>query len=131
MEMAIKNAGLKKEQITYINAHGTSTPINDPSESRAIRAVFKEHSDNGLLVSSTKSMTGHLLGAAGGVEGVALAKAINNSIAPPTINLENPDEDCNLDYVANSSREVSIEAAMSNSFGFGGTNASIIFKKYA
>lgn len=130
MEMAIKNSGLAKEQITYVNAHGTSTPINDPSETRAIKAVFKEYAHNGLLVSSTKSMTGHLLGAAGGVEGVAMAKAIKESIAPPTINLDNPDEGCDLDYVAKQSREASIEAAMSNSFGFGGTNASIIFKNY-
>ena len=131
MEMAIRNSGLAKEQISYINAHGTSTPINDPAESKAIRKVFKEYCDKGLLVSSTKSMTGHLLGAAGGIEGVIMAKSIKESIAPPTINLENPDEGCDLDYVAKESREVSVEAAMSNSFGFGGTNASVIFKNYA
>ncbi len=130
MEMAIKNSGLNKEQISYINAHGTSTPINDPSESKAIRAVFKDYADKGLMVSSTKSMTGHLLGAAGGVEGVVMAKSLQTSIAPPTINLENPDEGCDLDYIPNTAREVSIEAAMSNSFGFGGTNASVIFKNY-
>ncbi len=130
MEMAIKNSGLAKEQISYINAHGTSTPINDPAESKAIRKVFNDYCDKGLLVSSTKSMTGHLLGAAGGIEGVVMAKSIKESIAPPTINLENPDEGCDLDYVANQSREVSVEAAMSNSFGFGGTNASVIFKNY-
>lgn len=130
MQMAIDSAGLKKEQITYINAHGTSTPINDPAESRGIKTVFGEYAKKGLLVSSTKSMIGHLLGAAGGVEGVILALTVKDSIVPPTINLENPDEGCDLDYVPHQAREVSVEAAMSNSFGFGGTNASIVFKKY-
>ena len=129
MEMAIRTAGIPMEQIAYINAHGTSTPINDPAESRAIRKVFGSRCDNGLLVSSTKSMIGHLLGAAGGLEGVFLALSIRDSIVPPTINLENPDEDCDLDYVPNEAREASVEAAMSNSFGFGGTNASIILKR--
>jgi len=130
MEMAIQTSGLDKTQINYINAHGTSTPINDPAESKAIRAVFGDHCDKGLCVSSTKSMTGHLLGAAGGVEGVAMARVIKDGVVPPTINLENPDEGCDLDYVPNTSREVSVEAAMSNSFGFGGTNASVIFKRF-
>lgn len=130
MIMAIEDSGLAREQISYINAHGTSTPINDPAESRAIRAVFGDYCDKGLCVSSTKSMIGHLLGAAGGVEGVVLAKAIETGMVPPTINLENPDEGCDLDYVPNQSREISVEAAMSNSFGFGGTNASVIFKRF-
>jgi 3-oxoacyl-[acyl-carrier-protein] synthase II len=129
MRMALKWAGMAPEQIGYINAHGTSTPVNDPSESRAIKTVFGAHAHKGLLVSSTKSMTGHLLGAAGGMEGVFLAKAIETGVVPPTINLDNPDEGCDLDYVPHKSREVKLEAALSNSFGFGGTNGSILFKR--
>jgi 3-oxoacyl-[acyl-carrier-protein] synthase II len=129
MRMAINQAKIKPEQIRYINAHGTSTPINDPIESRAIETVFGDYAKSGLLVSSTKSMMGHLLGAAGGVEAVILALTIRHSIVPPTINLDNPEEGCNLDYVAHHAREASVDAAMSNSFGFGGTNGSILFKK--
>ncbi len=129
MQMALKSAGLNPNQVQYVNAHGTSTPINDPAETAAIKKVFGSHAHNGLLVSSTKSMTGHLLGAAGGLEAAVLALTVKNSLVPPTINLENPDEGCDLDYVANTARELSVEAAMSNSFGFGGTNSSIIFRR--
>ncbi|MCC6954476.1 MAG: beta-ketoacyl-ACP synthase II, partial [Deltaproteobacteria bacterium] len=129
MTQALKQSGLPLERLTYVNAHGTSTPINDPAESRAIRKVFGSHTDNGLMVSSTKSMTGHLLGAAGGLEGVFCAMAIKNNVVPPTINLDNPEEGCDLDYVPHTARETPVHATMSNSFGFGGTNASIIFKR--
>lgn len=129
MRMALKWGGISPEKVGYINAHGTSTPVNDPSESKAIKTVFGEHAHRGLLVSSTKSMTGHLLGAAGGIEGVFLAKAIETGVVPPTINLDNPDEGCDLDYVPHKAREVKLEAALSNSFGFGGTNGSILFKR--
>jgi 3-oxoacyl-[acyl-carrier-protein] synthase II len=129
MTMALKDGGLKPEQVRYVNAHGTSTPINDPAESRAIKKVFGDFAKKGLLVSSTKSMVGHLLGAAGGLEAVILAKTLQTGVVPPTINLENPDVDCDLDYVAHTAREASVEASMSNSFGFGGTNASILFKR--
>ncbi|MCB0311631.1 MAG: beta-ketoacyl-[acyl-carrier-protein] synthase II, partial [Bdellovibrionales bacterium] len=112
-----------------INAHGTSTPINDPAETRAIKAVFGDWAKQGLLVSSTKSMTGHLLGAAGGLEAVICGLTLTHGVVPPTINLDNPDEECDLDYVANSARESTVNAAMSNSFGFGGTNASIIMQR--
>ena len=129
MSMAIKSSGLPLEKISYVNAHGTSTPLNDPNESAAIRNVYGEYAKKGLMVSSTKSMTGHLLGAAGGVEGVFCALALDRGMTPPTINLENPDQGCDLDYVANKAREIQVEAAMSNSFGFGGTNASIVMKR--
>ena len=129
MTEALNSAELSPEQLGYINAHGTSTPMNDVSETKAIKKVFGSYAKEGLMVSSTKSMIGHSLGAAGGVEGVILAKAIQTGTIPPTINLDNPDEECDLDYVAHTSRAHSIETAMSNSFGFGGTNASIIFKK--
>ena len=129
MRMAIEHSGLSSDQITYINAHGTSTPINDPTESRAINTVFGGHAHNGLVVSSTKSMTGHLLGAAGGLEAIFCALAVSTGVVPPTINLDNPDEGCDLDYVPHVARELSVQAAMSNSFGFGGTNASIIVKR--
>lgn len=129
MSMAIKSSGLSLDKIRYINAHGTSTPINDPTESMAIRKVYGAEADKGLMVSSTKSMTGHLLGAAGGIEAVFIAQAIDKGIIPPTINLDTPDEGCTLDYVPNKAREVKIDAAMSNSFGFGGTNASVVLKR--
>ncbi len=131
MTSALKQANLPLEKIGYINAHGTSTPINDPAESKAIRAVFGDWSDKGLMVSSTKSMTGHLLGAAGGIEAVFITMAIHQGVVPPTINLENPEVGCDLDYVPGTAREKPIDAAMSNSFGFGGTNASIIVKRFA
>lgn len=129
MEMAIRQSKLNKEQINYVNAHGTSTPLNDPNESLAIKKTFGDWAHNGLMVSSTKSMVGHLLGAAGGLEAVILAKTLQEGIVPPTINLDNPDEGCDLDYVPHYAREAKVEYAMSNSFGFGGTNATIVFKK--
>ncbi len=131
MTQAIKQSGLSLDQVRYINAHGTSTPINDPAESRAIRKVYGTEADKGLMVSSTKSMIGHLLGAAGGVEAIFCAKAVHSSMIPPTINLDNPDEGCDLDYVPHTAREVPVEAAMSNSFGFGGTNASVVVKRFS
>ena len=128
MKMALRGAKINPEQVDYINAHGTSTPFNDLYESIAIRSVFGDHADK-LMVSSTKSMTGHLLGAAGGVEAVFTLMAMQNSVVPPTINYEEPDPECNLDYVPNTAREAKVEYALSNSFGFGGTNASLLFKK--
>ncbi|MDA8211567.1 MAG: beta-ketoacyl synthase N-terminal-like domain-containing protein, partial [Clostridia bacterium] len=129
MEMAINDAGLKPEDITYINAHGTSTPLNDKCETMAIKRALGEHAGK-VLVSSTKSMTGHLLGAAGGIEGIASVMAIYNGIVPPTINYEQPDPYCDLDYVPGYAREVEVQAALSNTFGFGGHNATIVFKKF-
>ncbi|MCL4139477.1 UNVERIFIED_CONTAM: hypothetical protein GTU68_014339 [Idotea baltica] len=129
MRMAIEDAGITPNQVNYVNAHGTSTPVNDPAETNAIKTVFGEYAHNGLLVSSTKSMVGHLLGAAGGLEAVILAKTLETGIVPPTINLDNPDEGCDLDYVANTAREAAVEYAMSNSFGFGGTNATVLCRK--
>jgi len=129
MRMALKDAGMSPEAIDYINAHGTSTPLNDVVETRAIKQVFGEHAGR-LAISSTKSMTGHMLGGAGGIESVFTALAIRHQIAPPTINLENPDPECDLDYVPDKARKMQIRAAMSNSFGFGGTNAVLIMKQY-
>ncbi|SEF94883.1 3-oxoacyl-[acyl-carrier-protein] synthase II [Caloramator fervidus] len=128
IEMAILDAGIQKEEISYINAHGTSTPLNDKLETLAIKKVFKEYAKN-IPVSSTKSMTGHLLGAAGAVEAVICVKAIEEGFIPPTIGYENPDPECDLDYVPNVGRYKEIRYALSNSFGFGGHNACIIFKK--
>ena len=129
MQMALNDAGLVPEDIDYINAHGTSTPLNDVVETRAIKTVFGEHAYK-LAISSTKSMIGHMLGGAGGVESVFLALSIRDQIIPPTINLENPDPECDLDYVPNKARETAIRAAISNSFGFGGTNAVLAMKKF-
>lgn len=129
MVKAIKDAGLKPEDIQYINAHGTSTGVGDKSETQAVKSVFGEYAYK-VPVSSTKSMTGHLLGAAGGVEAVVIALTIKNGVIPPTINLENPDPECDLDYVPNKPRKAEVKVAMSNSFGFGGHNATIILKKY-
>jgi 3-oxoacyl-[acyl-carrier-protein] synthase II len=130
MKMAIQDAGLEPTDIDYINAHGTSTPFNDKGESAAIRTVFGDHAD-ALLVSSTKSMTGHLLGAAGAIEAIATVLAINKGIAPPTINQITPDPDCTLNYVANKPQNKQIRAALSNTFGFGGHNATLCFKAFA
>ncbi len=129
MQRAIKDAGITPEQIGYINAHGTSTPYNDKFESMAIRKVFGEHADK-LAVSSTKSMTGHALGAAGGIEAVFSVLAMHENRLPPTINYEFPDPDCDLDYIPNVAREAKVDYVLSNSFGFGGTNACLIFKRY-
>ncbi len=129
MQGALDDAGLKPNQIDYINAHGTSTKLNDLYESKAINAVFGDHAKK-LAVSSTKGVTGHCLGAAGGVEAVFCVKALGDQVVPPTANYETPDPDCTLDYVPNKSKKLNINYAMSNSFGFGGTNGSIIFKKH-
>lgn len=130
MQRAINDAGIRPEQIGYINAHGTSTPYNDKFESMAIKKVFGEYAKNGLAVSSTKSMTGHALGAAGGIEAVFSVLALKEGTIPPTINYETPDPECDLDYVPNAPRKAEIEYALSNSFGFGGTNACLIFKRF-
>jgi 3-oxoacyl-[acyl-carrier-protein] synthase II len=127
--MAINDAGLNIEEIDYINAHGTSTEYNDKFETLAVKEVFGVHAYN-LAISSTKSMTGHLLGAAGGVEAIFTVLAMKESIIPPTINYETADPECDLDYVPNKARQKEIKAAMSNSLGFGGHNATIVFKKY-
>ncbi|PSN13711.1 beta-ketoacyl-[acyl-carrier-protein] synthase II [filamentous cyanobacterium CCT1] len=129
IQMALKDAGILPEQISYINAHGTSTGANDPTETKAIKTALGEVAHT-VPVSSTKSMTGHLLGGSGGIEGVATCLAIANDIAPPTINLSEPDPDCDLDYIPNQSRPMPIEVALSNSFGFGGHNVTLVFKKY-
>ncbi len=130
MNAALEDAGLTTKKISYLNAHGTSTPLNDRSETRAIKAVFDELAYD-IPISSTKSMTGHLLGAAGGIEAVFCIKAIQSGVIPPTINYQNPDPDCDLDYVPNAARQHEVEVAMSNSFGFGGHNASVIFGRYS
>ena len=129
IRLALKDGGLAPEEVSYVNAHGTSTPVNDPNETAAIKAVLGDHAYK-ITVSSTKSMTGHLLGGSGGIEGVAAVMAVANDRVPPTINLENPDPVCDLDYVANQSREQVVNVALSNSFGFGGHNVTLAFKKY-
>lgn len=129
MELAIASAGIKKEEVGYINAHGTSTPVNDSMETKAIKLAFGEHARK-VLISSTKSMTGHLLGAAGAVETAYTALALYHQIVPPTINLENPDPECDLDYVPHTARPSEIEVAISNSFGFGSTNACVVLRKF-
>ena len=129
MQMALKDAGMQPEDVDYINAHGTSTPLNDVVETRAIKTAFGDQAYK-LAISSTKSMTGHMLGGAGGIEAVFTALSIKHQIAPPTMNLENPSPECDLDYVPNQARKMKIRAAMSNSFGFGGTNAVLIMKQY-
>lgn len=129
IDMAINDSGLTPDQIDYFNAHGTSTAFNDAFETKAIKTVFGDYA-NQLQISSTKSMTGHLLGAAGAVEAIASIKAIETSIIPPTINYETKDPDCDLDYVPNNARKANVDVALSNSLGFGGHNATIVFKKY-
>jgi len=129
MSNALRNAGVNPEQVQYINAHGTSTQLGDKSETLAVKTTFGDHARK-LMISSTKSMTGHLLGAAGGVEAVYTALAIHHQIAPPTINLTTPDPDCDLDYVPTNAREAEIEVAISNSFGFGGTNGTIVMRRF-
>jgi len=128
MRMALRKAGVKPEDVQYINAHGTSTPINDPTETLAVKTTFGDHAKK-LVMSSTKSMTGHLLGAAGGLEAGITALAIRHQMAPPTINLDAPDPACDLDYAANASRAMTITCALSNSFGFGGTNGTLLMRK--
>jgi 3-oxoacyl-[acyl-carrier-protein] synthase II len=129
MQMALRKAGVQPEEIDYVNAHGTSTPINDPTETRAVKACFGGHASK-LVISSTKSMTGHLLGAAGGLEGGITALSVYHQVAPPTINLDHPDPACDLDYAPHVKRPMPIRYAMTNSFGFGGTNGTLLLKKY-
>jgi len=129
MQTAIKDAGVNPQDVDYINAHGTSTPLGDLAETIAIKTIFGDHAYK-LAVSSTKSMTGHLLGAAGGVEAIFSLLGIRDSIIPPTINLDNPGEGCDLDYVASTARETDVNISISNSFGFGGTNGSLVFQKF-
>ena len=129
MTTALRDGGLRPEDVGYINAHGTSTPYNDKTETLAIKQVFGDHARR-LAVSSTKSMTGHLLGAAGGVEAVVTVLALHQGILPPTINYETPDPECDLDYVPNAARKVQVDAALSNGFGFGGTNATLAFQRW-
>ncbi len=128
MLTALKHAEINKNEIDYINAHGTSTPLGDLNETNAIKETFNDHAKN-LVVNSTKSMTGHLLGGAGGIESVFTALAIHHQISPPTINIFNQDPECDLDYCPNEAREIEIKAALKNNFGFGGTNGSLVFKK--
>lgn len=129
MQQALDMAGVRKEEIDYINAHGTSTPVGDVAETKAIKSVFGDHAKN-IDVSSTKSMTGHLLGAAGGLESVVCVKSLVDGVLAPTINLENQDENCDLNYVPNEAKKRDIQFALNNSFGFGGTNSTTLFKKY-
>ncbi|HBB32889.1 MAG TPA: beta-ketoacyl-[acyl-carrier-protein] synthase II, partial [Cyanobacteria bacterium UBA9273] len=129
MQLAMKDADLVPEQVSYINAHGTSTPVNDPTETAAIKKVLGDYAYK-VAVSSTKSMTGHLLGGSGGIESVAAVMAVADDQIPPTINLENPDPECDLDYVPNQSRQQTVEVVLSNSFGFGGHNVTLAFRKY-
>ena len=128
MAMAMKHAKVNPEEVDYINAHGTSTPVGDVCETKAMKRAFGEHAKKGLAVSSTKSMTGHLLGAAGAVEMAACVMAMRDGVLPPTINLDNPDPECDLDYVPNTAREKKVKIAISNSFGFGGHNSSLLIK---
>jgi 3-oxoacyl-[acyl-carrier-protein] synthase II len=128
MTNALRNAGLNPDEVQYLNAHGTSTPLGDKAETVAVKRAFGEHAKN-IVVNSTKSMTGHLLGAAGGIEAVFSTLAIYNQVSPPTINIFNQDESCDLDYCANEARNMKIDVAISNSFGFGGTNATAVFKR--
>jgi 3-oxoacyl-[acyl-carrier-protein] synthase II len=131
MKNALRSAKLEPTDVDYVNAHATSTPLGDALETAAIKSLFNEHATSGKLqVSSTKSMTGHLLGAAGGLEAGITVLAVHNQLAPPTINLDAPDPECDLDYVPNVKRPLAIEYALSNSFGFGGTNAALLFKRY-
>ncbi len=128
MHSALADAGMGCGDVDYINAHGTSTPAGDVAEARAIKRAFEAHADD-VAISSTKSMTGHMLGAAGGVEAIFTTLAIRDQVAPPTINLDNPDPECDLDFVPNTARQMKIDVAISNSFGFGGTNGTLILRK--
>ena len=128
MQAALKRAGIAPEEVDYINAHGTSTPAGDVAETQGIKSVFGDHAKK-LMVSSSKSMTGHLLGAAGGIEAAFSVLAVHNGVVPPTINIENQDPECDLDYVPNEARPMKIDVAISNSFGFGGTNGSLVLSK--
>ena len=125
---ALRNAGVNAEQVNYLNAHGTSTPLGDVNETNAIKAALGAHAQK-IVVSSTKSMTGHLLGGAGGIESVFTVLALHHQKVPPTINLVNPDPECDLDYCANTARDLRIDVAVKNNFGFGGTNGTLVFKR--
>jgi 3-oxoacyl-[acyl-carrier-protein] synthase II len=129
MRLSLEDARMAPSEVEYVNAHGTSTPAGDANETQALKEVFGEHARK-LAVSSTKSMTGHLLGAAGGIESVITVLTLSKGMVPPTINYETPDPECDLDYVPNTARAAQIHAALTNSFGFGGTNASLIFKRF-
>lgn len=128
MQAAMRNAGITPDQVSYLNAHGTSTPLGDANETNAIKLAFGDHARK-LVINSTKSMTGHLLGGAGGIESVFTVLAIHNQVSPPTINIFNQDPECDLDYCANTAREMKIDVALKNNFGFGGTNGSLVFKR--
>jgi len=128
MLAAIRNAGVNADAIHYLNAHGTSTPLGDLNESNAIKAALGDHAKK-LVVNSTKSMTGHLLGGAGGIESVFTVLALHHQVSPPTINIFNQDPECDLDYCANTARDMTIDLALKNNFGFGGTNGSLLFKR--
>jgi 3-oxoacyl-[acyl-carrier-protein] synthase II len=127
--MALRGAGVDPEHVSYINAHGTSTKFNDAMETKAVKVTFGDHARD-LVISSTKSMTGHLLGAAGGLETAITALSIHHGVVPPTINYESPDPECDLDYCRGEPREMPVEVAISNSFGFGGTNATLVLRRY-
>ena len=129
MKAALRNAGVNADQVQYLNAHGTSTPLGDVNETNAIKLAFGSHAKDKLVISSTKSMTGHLLGGAGGIESVFTVLAVQNQLVPPTINIFNQDPECDLDYCANTAREMKIEYAVKNNFGFGGTNGTLVFKR--
>jgi len=128
MQIALRNAGLNADQVDFLNAHGTSTPLGDVNESNAIKAALGDHSRN-IVVNSTKSMTGHLLGGAGGIESVFTVLSLYHQKSPPTINIFNQDPECDLDYCANTARDLKIDVAMKNNFGFGGTNGTLVFKR--
>jgi len=130
MVHALRNAGVNADQVHYLNAHGTSTPLGDVNETNAIKAALGDHAQK-IVVSSTKSMTGHLLGGAGGIESVFTVLALHHQKIPPTINLHNPDPECDLDYCANTARDARIDVAVKNNFGFGGTNGTLVFKRLA
>jgi len=128
MQAALRNAGVNADEVHYLNAHGTSTPLGDVNETNAIKAAFGEHARR-MVVNSTKSMTGHLLGGAGGLESVFTVLALHHQVSPPTINLHTPDPECDLDYCANTAREMRIDVAVKNNFGFGGTNGTLVFRR--
>jgi 3-oxoacyl-[acyl-carrier-protein] synthase II len=128
MVAALRNAGLNADAIDYVNAHGTSTPVGDLNETNAIKLAFGDHAKR-LAVSSTKSMTGHLLGGAGGLESVFTVLSLHHQVAPPTMNLQTPDPECDLDYCPNTAREMKIDVALKNNFGFGGTNGTLVFRR--
>jgi 3-oxoacyl-[acyl-carrier-protein] synthase II len=130
MQNALRDADIAPDAVQYLNAHATSTPLGDRAETKAIKQAFGAHAAK-LAVSSTKSMTGHLLGAAGVVEAILTVLALRDQVAPPTINLANPDPECDLDYVPNTARQMTIDVAVSNSFGFGGTNGTLVFRRFA